>query len=252
MENLPNVQIIEEKRPASLLNGKIIFGILAIVIIIELIFLVQTLLSPPQVRVAALQPLGEGQIVLTSDKTGVPVGDEFKVNIKISTGGHSSLGADLILNYDPKRVEAIKINKGQIYQEYPTEEIVAKDGIIRISGITTGDFSGMGNFAQVEFKGKLKGQTSITAEFKPGLTTDSNIIDTQTKDILGAVYNLDLTVGEAKLAEALTPSCEGFSQVCVDKNGKQGIQKCQGGKILENQCTFDPYLTLSCETCQTK
>lgn len=255
--NLPSVEIIEEplRKKPKLLNARIIFAILGVVIIVEMILLIQTFLSPPAKILEVPRPVSEGQIIIHSDKSNMPVGDNAIITVKISTGGRTTDGVDLVLHFDPEKLEAKAITKGAAYQEYPVESVDNSNGIIRVSGITQTGFNGMDVLTQIEFKAKSSGKTTISAEFKPGVTTDSNIIETgSTNDILGAVYNADLIIGglEVKDGSKSSEQCNGFSQVCIDKDGRQGFQQCSGGKFLENLCSFDPLLTESCGECITR
>lgn len=169
-------------------------------------------------------------------------------------------GTDLVISYNPALLEAVEsslFTSGDIYTEYPIVTNDVKTGTIRISGISASDgegFVGTGNFGTLLFKTKKNGNTTVTVVFKKGLTTDSNIIETKTNtDVLSGVYNLDLAIGSRNLNQqniSQLGSCEGFSQICRDSNGKQGVQLCQGGKWKDNACVWDPQLTISCGTCE--
>ncbi len=213
-------------------------------------------------RIKVLEPVSGGKIVLIADKKNLPVGDTVKVTIKISTGGHTTDGMDVVLNYDPNLLETAgssAFSEGEVYDEYPIVSDDAKVGIIEISGIAYPDkngFNGTGTFGVLSFKTKKSGNATIAVNFEKGLTTDSNIIETKTTDdILTKVYNLDLQIGSRDLGQVTTATsdrCEGYSQICWDGAGGQGTQECQGGKKKDDVCIWDPNLTTACDTCEIK
>jgi hypothetical protein len=185
---------------------KIIFGILGLVIVIELINAYNTLKKASSNPVATSQfsrlaPLSSGRIDLYSNQKEFKVGDTISVSVRIFTGGHPTDGTDLVLKYDPQILDASGLNffrKGNVYPDYPITTVDPNAKTIQISGITSlsqSGFNGAGVFAILNFKAKAAGKTSLMVDFQKDRTTDSNIIESQSaKDILGAVTNLDLNV----------------------------------------------------------
>lgn len=239
--------------------GKIPLLIFIVVILFELVVGFK-ILQTPVPKIKLLEPISGGKIVLLSDKTDVPVGDEVSVDIKVSTGGHVTDGTDVVLNYDPKLLEVSDetfFTPGEIYVDYPVLTIDSKNGVIKLSGISSVDqsgFNGIGVFGTLSFKTKKSGNATISVIFKKDETTESNIIETQTtRDVLAGVYNLDLKIGSKDLEPkeiSFTETCAQYTQICVDSSGKQGVQECQGGKLKDNVCSFDPQLTLNCTVCE--
>ncbi len=180
---------------------KLIFIILAGVILVEIIFAVRTLTKPlpPTPPPSKVTSSSKATISLAADKKIYQVGETIPVNVQIDTSGKKTDGTDLLLHFDPKALDAspAAIIKGTIYGEYPVTTVDTKNGIISISGISSlsKEYSGTGLFATINFTAKTKGQTSILVDFTPNLTTDSNIVETGTgKDILEQVANLSLTI----------------------------------------------------------
>lgn len=142
----------------------------------------------------------EAAIILSSAKSQYNVGEAVPVNVEVSTGGRSTEGVDLVLNFDPKILEATAgaVTKGAIYPEYPQVRVDNKAGSIQISGISglSGrQFMGRGKFATINFKAKAAGQASLTVSFSLGKTDDSNIVEALSgNDILESVSDLTLTV----------------------------------------------------------
>lgn len=261
---LPNVQIFEDIKQRSKVRSlisqwvfsfRVVYVILILIIIVELGIGIKTLVEPfPQVN--KLQPISDGKIILTAEKSSFNVGEEIPVEIKISTGGHTVVGVDIVLQYDPKKFSSAEVEKGNIFDDYPGVDIDTKNGVILISGAINSDaggFNGTSEFATVNLKAKEKGQTTLSLDYKSGITTDSNIIESaSSKDVLGEVYNLNLDIGglgSQKLASS--ESCQGFTQICWDDEGKQGTQECEGGAKVKDMCIWDPNLTVSCGYCET-
>jgi hypothetical protein len=135
-----------------------------------------------------------------------------------------------------------------------------EQGIVAISGITPPNqdgFVGVGTMATILFTGRSEGRTSLTVDFEKGATADSNIVLSGTSDdVLSQVYNSDVTVvgvnGQISERETKAASCDGYVQYCQTTDGKTGRQTCSKGVIVNNRCSFDPILTVSCEVCKTE
>jgi hypothetical protein len=127
------------------------------------------------------------------------VGQNFKVDVELSSTSPAQ-GADLIVKYDPKVLELVKVKQeaatvGKVFTDYPANS-ADNSGIITISGVTpsTG-FSGKGVFATLNFKVITKGKTNISFDYKMGSTTDSNVTESASgSDILGKVNNLEVLI----------------------------------------------------------
>lgn len=197
----PPKNIPKEKFPV-----KIVFYILGLVVLLELIIGLKVLSSSKTAPTQSYQtPLPSAssplsRIDVLSSKKQYRVGEEIIVSINVDTAGKKTDGTDLVLNFDPKILEASSgaIKKGSIYGEYPVAEVDSKYGVIKVSGVSKigqDGFSGKGDLAILNFKAKAAGKTSLKIDFTAGRTTDSNIVETKTAtDILGLVNNLDLTI----------------------------------------------------------
>lgn len=263
----PNIHIFEDVKSSKLknlfsewiLSYKIIYVLLILVIVAELGLGLKTLLTPLP-RTGQVQAVSDGQVVLSSEKTGFKVNEEVTVDIKLSTGGHTTVGTDLVLKFDPNYLEVSEEDffvSGDAYTDYPGVGVDKENSQIILSGIVLNDqvgFNGVSNFGTVKFKAKKEGRTRVSVEFTKGLTVDSNIIETvSAKDILGEVYNLDLNIGSEGTNQIpdTKNACSGFVQLCFDEEGNQGTQQCSGGRKRNEACLKDPYLTEECEICQT-
>lgn len=180
---------------------RLVYPVFAIVLLVEIIVGLKTILTPlPKAAHKKIQPITLASMQLISAKKEVNVGEIIPVKIGIWTGGNITSGTDLIMRFDPKVLEVGPANfiKGKIYDDYPIINIDNKEGLIRISGITAigkRGFGGIGEFGEVSFKSISKGKTAITIDFKANSTDDTNVTSSlDSKDVLGGVSNLNLTV----------------------------------------------------------
>lgn len=180
---------------------KIIFAILGIVILVELIVVVRTLISPVSAPLPEPKTSIEsvGKISLSTPSQNLRIGETVPVWVAVDTGGKSISGADLILKFDPKILEATTgaVIKGKIFDEYPLVSVDAKKGLISISGIDNlnNSFNGVGQFAMINFKTKILGKTVLVVNFEKGATAASNLVEaTTSENILETVDNLELEI----------------------------------------------------------
>lgn len=241
---------------------KFLFGILALIILIELIFGVRTLYNSSFPPVPKIQPLGSGKIILEVPKNVYKTGEEFPLEVRIVTAGKSTDSTDLVLHYNPKQVQMIasQLKMGTIYSDYPIADDDSQTGIIRISGITPpGEegFNGIGTFATIPFKTLSEGDASFSVEFTKDSTTDSNLVESGApKDILTEIKNQDITISNSQTTQNVKSKnvevCKGYLQYCQDSKGMAGSQYCTSGILKEGACVFDPVLSTSCGSCKIK
>lgn len=203
MENQKTEIMLNESKSLikRFFTPKIIFGLLTLVIVVEIIFAIRAITSPSSTLAPFAQPkqINQNIVALISDKKEYKVGDNISVRVVIKTD-HETAGTDAILRFDPKILEtsASSIEKGTIYQEYPGLQVDLNKGLINISGIIgfgQPNFTGSGVLATVTFKAKAAGNTTVTLVFQPGSTIDTNIVDaTSSEDVLEKVGGLNLVI----------------------------------------------------------
>ena len=125
------------------------------------------------------------------------------VNIMMSTESAESDAANIIINYNPTEIEIIDTNDtmagvqlqpGSVYDVY-VDNIAETTGQIRLTGFSIGrsynSGSGFGNFGAIQFRSLTGvGSTSLTIDYVPGSTLDSNIAEYITSnDLLSGVTN---------------------------------------------------------------
>lgn len=138
------------------------------------------------------------RIILVADKKEYKVGDGVILLIGLGTGGKKTAGADVILDFNNKMLEASQstLFPGNLYPEYPLLSVDQKAGKIRVSGNSSqGEgFFGEGVLATAILKATKAGKAKVTVDFTPGSTTDSNIVGDSEKDLLEEVGNLEVEI----------------------------------------------------------
>jgi hypothetical protein len=192
-----------KNRLRSLRWPQIVIILAGVIIVGEIIFGIKTFTSPPPTSsVGQVHPLTEANISLVSPDIFYKVGNTFPVSIRVGTGGHTINGVDVVLKYDPKVIQANDktFAPKNVFALFPAVEVDNNAGIVRISGIADVNqpgFNSVGTLGKIDFTAKALGKTSIQIESQPGVTTESNVIESGTSaDILGKTSGLEITVGE--------------------------------------------------------
>ncbi len=203
-QNIPTATNTPPSPPKRFLTRKIFFIGLGVVILAEVIWAGSMLMKPtPAPQLAITLPIveevveKETVISLTTSKNPVKVGDSIDVAIDISSSKKTS-GTDLIIKFDQNKLTVQNpkspVVKGSIYTSYPVNEVSL--GKITVSGITEG--KGVltdGLFGVITFKAKSVGVATISVDFTPGSTTDTNVIETESGiDVLERVQNLEVNI----------------------------------------------------------
>lgn len=104
-------------------------------------------------------------------------GAEFRVTVVMDTGGEKSAGTDVIMRFDPNKLELLDIVPAQAYSTYIGKTINNADGQAAISGIIQPGESVSGShiFAALIFKAEKEGKADISFDVTPGGRNDSNI-----------------------------------------------------------------------------
>lgn len=195
------VDFLKPKKVSSVLKPiLIVFGV---VIVMEVLFGLKSLLTPVKIapKKTEVSVLSGGSINLTLAKANYRVGEVVPVAITLSTGNHLTAGTDLVLKYDPLKLEASpsSFTAGKTtYDEFPPINVNPLVGQVRVSGVAAVGkvgFNGRGDFGILEFKAKQSGSTEISLDFKPNLTNDSNMVEVGTdKDILETINSVKVNI----------------------------------------------------------
>lgn len=133
-------------------------------------------------------------------------GEEFTVEVNLNTEGKKTDGTDVILRYDPEKIEVIGIIPGITYPDYPIQKI--EEGKISITGVaaSTGPFfDGNDLFASVKFKALFGGEEVVSIDFTEESTVESNVaLHGRGTDILTGVEDSILYIsGQQALSKPL-------------------------------------------------
>lgn len=127
----------------------------------------------------------------TGDYTFSPNTD-YPVGIVVDTAGKVVDGVDVVINFDPARVQVVgtRVEPTTILEEYPLNKIDNTKGEIKFSALTFNPKALAGVAGTFRFRPLARGEVNLTINFTPEATTDSNIAEHGTaKDILGKVLN---------------------------------------------------------------
>lgn len=122
------------------------------------------------------------------------IGEQFQTEIILDTQGEESAGSDIDIVYNPAQIEALSIEKGNVYDTYLGEKIDNQLGKVTLSGLvkigSTKGYNGKGTFATINWRTKNKGNAKIKFDFISGNKNDSNVAGfSDAKDKLSAVSN---------------------------------------------------------------
>lgn len=186
---------------------KIAVAVLGVLILGEIIWAGYTLLHPNQSPSGNSAPTlvskttpsptpAKASLVLSGPETAT-VGATLKVSIDLSSS-EATDGVDAVLKYDPLVFQALSVDPGAIYPEYPIKTIDAANGKITLSAVTSPDapgFKGDGLYGSITLKTLKAGPAVISIDYVAGSTTDSNILgNVSAKDILTSVKDLNVNV----------------------------------------------------------
>lgn len=156
---------------------------------------------------------------------------EYSVNIMIDTEGVDTNAADAVIEFNPNEVEIIdqvgnmpgtQIKPGTVYQMYPGNTINETEQRIYLTGFNVmGAYNGTGVFGSIVFRSK-PGITSTDFNFYyvPGGSTDSNIADMMSNDILDGVAGASYTFEPGPCVDDTTPP---WVQNPDPSPGEQGV-----------------------------
>lgn len=189
------------------LSKKVIFIFIGIVVVAELAWAGLTLTrnsSNAATQKTGSSVQGGSVISLKADKESVKVGENVTVEISV-TSNKATDGADMVIIYDPRVLSLVPgsagapVSVGLLYSDYPLNKADETLGRIMVSGITSrpGGILPQGVFGTVTFRANQAGRASISLDFTPGSTTDSNIIETKTaRDLLDGVNNAEVVISK--------------------------------------------------------
>lgn len=160
--------------------------------------------AEPDSTSVIIEKKSQASLSLTAPKKSIRVDETIEVTVNELSGTRTD-GTDIVVLYDPKLLSVVlttqklPVNVGTLYSDYPLNDLNEKNGQISVSGITSkvGGVVPKGIFGTIVFKAKAAGIAKLSFDFKPGSTTDSNVIETKVSDdILNKVDNLELEIAQ--------------------------------------------------------
>lgn len=137
------------------------------------------------------------------------------INIIVDTEGVNSLAADAFLKYNPNEITIVdaspglggtQIGLGNAYEAYPGNQV--SNGIIRLTGFNkSGYFNGRAVMGVITIQPRKGVETaSISFDFNPGSSTDSNIANEESKDVLGSASGASFKIVEGSCGKQEEPA----------------------------------------------
>jgi len=144
---------------------------------------------------AAEQPASLSLSPASGDFT-LTLASTYPVGIVVDSGGKSVDGVDVIINFDPKKVQVVnpQITTSTMFTQFPANKVDNTKGQIVFSGLTFNPKPVSGIMGTFQIKPLVKGEVTLNFDFALGATTDSNIAENGTaKDVLGSVVSARYT-----------------------------------------------------------
>lgn len=144
------------------------------------------------IRSQAAEVSGSMGISPASGDYTFSAGQSYPVGVIIDSGGKSVDGVDVIINFDPKKVQIVgdAVSPTSMFERFPLNRVDNVSGKILFSALTFSPKPEAGIVATFRFRPLAPGPVNFNFDFTLGSTTDSNIAEHGTaKDVLGKVEN---------------------------------------------------------------
>ena len=145
----------------------------------------------PEISLQKTQPVGEATLSLDPAQGNFRLGEVFEVVVQMDTKGEPAVGIDAIVNYDPNILEVVEITPGTLFTTYFRKgENKEKQKIYLNAAIFTKaekPFVGQGVFGTIKFRSIKSGKTTLSFEYIPRATGDSNVTTAGGLDFLTEV-----------------------------------------------------------------
>jgi len=137
-------------------------------------------------------------LTFTPSSSAFKQGCSAKIDLVVDTQGVSTNAVDAVILFNPAEVQiedqnsvlpGIQIKSGNVYEIYAGNLVNESQGKILLTAFSVvGTFNGSGLLGSIYFTSK-PGVTNTTfqIEYTPGLSTDSNVADTNGNDVLSSV-----------------------------------------------------------------
>lgn len=141
--------------------------------------------------------IGNGQMILNTSRAPVTQNTLIPVTVEASSAGKAITGYDMILKYDPAYIQVVShTNKNTNFTIYKTDK--NKEGLAIFTGTknfnATSQVLDNNELFDIQLKALKPGNTKVDIEYIAGSKADSNLVDTENKDILGRVAGITITI----------------------------------------------------------
>lgn len=152
----------------------------------------------PEISLQKTQPDTEATLSLNPDQKNLSPGEIFEVAVQVDTKGEPAVGIDVIINYDPGKLEVVEVTPGTLFATYFRKgEDKEKQKIYLSAAIftkTEKPFVGQGVFGTIKFKSISSGKTTLSFEYTPRATADSNVTTSGGLDFLTKVIDGEYSI----------------------------------------------------------
>ena len=195
---------------ALYVHKKLILTILAIILLLGIIFFLSFNAIKDRFFPGGTNPLSQlgstgdaslnnVSMFITTAKTSYAVSETIPVSIKATTGEAAITAFDAVIEYDPEFLTLSKRNppplKEFTYYGQNTDTLISVSAIQKPDSETRVKFDKTTLF-DLEFTPKKTGKTVLKVIYFPNSTSESNLLNPDSKDILGNVRALEVTISQ--------------------------------------------------------
>jgi len=150
--------------------------------------------------------------------------EEKTVDVYVNAGGGELVGVDMILKYDPSLLSISDVSDGGAFSSSLKKTIDNSNGVAKVAFSNSyGNYTtGLRLLAKVAVKAKsTSNNTNLYFDFKKGSTTDTNVVDKESNDILESVTNMAVSIsgGISGVLVTPTPANPGLTPTPAPKSG---------------------------------
>jgi hypothetical protein len=144
-----------------------------------------------------LKDLDHGSLTLTTTPTAVVAGSTVSMMVVADSAGKMINGYDVVLKYDPTLLEFSSFKPlQQDFQVFQVDKTnTAKLTLTGTKRLNTNPIIfAQTQILEVSFKALKKGNASVSFDYAPLSRTDSNLVSSENKDVLGSTNGLELNI----------------------------------------------------------
>lgn len=155
-------------------------------------------------------------ILFSQETASTSVDSQFVTVLNLDTLENQAGGVGAKLTFDPTYLQVETIETLPVFPDYPAATFDNETGTVVISGIVQNKdqlYTGKAPFANITWKAKAAGNTTIRIQYEPNSTKDSNIaVMFGNGDVLGQVNSVAVTIdGAAPVVDEVTTSSQKIS-----------------------------------------